>query len=146
MNTGPGFCFLDGSSVRLTDAQLAALYPTVRSYVEEVVNVTLDNVKAGYIPRSFTRDPAWYTDISELIGDYRADGRIPDRVAAKLIDGVERAQRQGEAGHEVAAILFLEEVSLRALWELRRDAATRDAVLRPTQALVALLLAAKRMD
>ncbi len=46
----------------------------------------------------------------------------------------------------MAAILFLEEVSLRALWELRRDAATRDAVLRPTQALVALLLAAKRMD
>ena len=72
--------------------------------------MTLDNVKAGYIPRSFTRDPAWYTDISELIGDYRADGRIPDRVAAKLIDGVERAQRQGEAGHEVLAILFLEEV------------------------------------
>ena len=28
VNTGPGFCFLDGSSVRLTDAQLAALYPT----------------------------------------------------------------------------------------------------------------------
>ena len=146
VNTGPGFCFLDGSSVRLSDAQLAALYPTVRSYVEEVVKVTLDNVKAGYIPRSFTRDPAWYTDISELIGDYRADGRIPDRVAAKLIDGIERAQRQGEAGHEVPAILFLEEVSLRALWELRRDATTRDAVLRPTQALVALLVAAKRMD
>ena len=146
VNTGPGFCFLDGSSVPLTDAQLAALYPTVRSYVEEVVKAALGNVKAGYIPRSFTRDPAWYTDIRELVGDYRADGRIPARVAAKLIDGIERAQRHGQAGNELLAILSLEEVSLRALWELRHDMAARDAVLRPTQALVGLLLAAKRID
>ena len=36
-NTGPGFCFLDGASAPMTDAQLAALYPTVQSYVDKVV-------------------------------------------------------------------------------------------------------------
>ena len=34
-NTGGGFCALDGSSVPLRDAQLAALYPTVQGYVDE---------------------------------------------------------------------------------------------------------------
>jgi hypothetical protein len=144
VNTGPGFCFLDGSSVRLTDAQLDELYPSVRSYVEDFVEVTLDNVEAGYIPRSFTRDPAWYSDIRELIGDYHADGRIADRVAAKLIDGVARAERAGTAGNEPAAILHLAAVDLRARLELRRDAAVRDAVLRPTDALIALLVATRR--
>jgi hypothetical protein len=144
VNTGPGFCFLDGSSVPLTDAQLEELYPTVRSYVKEFVKVTLDNVEAGYIPRSFTRDPAWYSDIRELIGDYHADGRIADRVATKLIDGVARAARAGTAGNELAAIVHLAAVDLRARLELRRDPAVRDAVLRPTDALIALLSAAKR--
>jgi hypothetical protein len=146
VNTGPGFCFLDGSSVPLTDAQLAALYPTVRSYVDPYVKVTLDNVRAGYLPRSFTRDPAWYSDIRELIGDYRAAGRIEDRVAAKLTDAVRRAERFGTAGHELPAIVFLGEAAVRAKLEIRRDAAARDAVLRPTEALIALLAAARHLD
>jgi hypothetical protein len=130
--------------VPLTDAQLEELYPTVRWYVKEFVKVTLDNVEAGYIPRSFTRDPAWYSDIRELIGDYHADGRIADRVATKLIDGVARAARAGTAGNELAAIVHLAAVDLRARLELRRDPAVRDAVLRSTDALIALLSAAKR--
>ena len=146
VNTGPGFCFLDGSSVPLTDAQLAALYPTVRSYVDEFVKVTLDNVKAGYVPRSFTRDPAWYSDIRDLIGEYRANGRIDDPLAARLIDGVERAERHGVAGNEVPAIVFLKHVAFRATLQLWHDAAARDAVLRPTRALIALLRASETRD
>ena len=44
------------------------------------------------------------------------------------------------AGNRLPAIVFLGEVALRARLEIRRDAAARDAVLRPTEALVALLL------
>jgi hypothetical protein len=79
-----------------------------------------------------------------LIGDYHADGRIPDRVAAKLIDGVARAERAGTGGNELAAIVHLAAVDLRSRRELRRDRAVRDAVLRPTEALIALLSAVKR--
>jgi hypothetical protein len=146
VNTGPGFCFLDGSSVPLTDAQLAALYPTVKSYVDEVVKVTLANARAGYIPRSFTRDPAWYSDIRELIDEYRANGRIEDRVAARLIERVRRAEQHGVAGRELPAIVFLEQVALRAKLQIRHDPAARDAVLRPTKALIALLWASKASD
>ena len=69
-NSGGGFCSLDGSSVPLTDAQLATLYPTVQSYVDKVVARTLANAAAGYIPADFTRDPAWYSDIRDLVRDY----------------------------------------------------------------------------
>ena len=71
-NSGGGFCALDGSSVPLRDDQLAALYPTVQGYVDEVVSVTLANAAKGYIPADFTRDPAWYTDIRDLVNQYGA--------------------------------------------------------------------------
>ena len=71
-NSGGGFCALDGSSVPLRDDQLAALYPTVQGYVDEVVSVTLANAEKGYIPADFTRDPAWYTDIRDLVNEYGA--------------------------------------------------------------------------
>lgn len=146
VNTGPGFCFLDGSSVPLTDAQLAALYPTVQSYVDESVKVTLDNVKAGYIPRSFARDPAWYSDIRELIEQYRADGRIEDHVAAKLLDRLDHAERDATASCERAAIAHLEQLAREANRQIERDTTARDAVLRPTEALVALLWAARDLE
>ncbi len=79
VNTGPGFCFLDGSSVPLTDAQLSALYPTIESYVDEVVATTLANAAAGYIPQAFTRDPAWYTDIADWVNEYVAADRLAPR-------------------------------------------------------------------
>ena len=146
VNTGPGFCFLDGRSVPLTDAQLAALYPTVQSYVDEFVEVTLDNVEAGYIPRSFTRDPAWYSDIRELIEQYQADGRIEDDVAARLLDRLDDAAREGMAGSERPAIAHLEQLARWANQLIEGDTAARDAVLRPTEALVALLRAARDFE
>jgi hypothetical protein len=146
VNTGPGFCFLDGSSVPLTDAQLAALYPTVQSYVDEFVAVTLANVRAGYIPRSFTRDPAWYSDIRELIEQYHASGRIDDRIAGKLFDRLARAERRGVAGDEWVASVFLRQLADWADRGIRGDTAARDAVLRPTLALIALLRAVDEME
>ncbi|GFJ77182.1 hypothetical protein Phou_013620 [Phytohabitans houttuyneae] len=67
-NTGPGFCFLDGSSLPLTDAQLATLHPDLASYVDKSVSATRAAIRAGYVPRDVTRDPAWYSDIRELVG------------------------------------------------------------------------------
>ena len=136
-NTGPGFCFLDGSSLPLTDAQLAELYPTVQSYVDKVVPRTLDNAAKGYIPADFTRDPAWYTDIRDLVNDYGT--RIPGAVATRLKASVAKAEEYGTAGDHYTAIFFLEDVAAQATSGIASDAAARDAVLRPTRAIIALL-------
>ncbi|MEV7804574.1 alpha/beta hydrolase domain-containing protein [Microbispora sp. NPDC088329] len=144
-NTGPGFCFLDGSSVPLADAQLAKLYPTVRSYADKVVATTLADAEAGYIPRSFTRDPAWYSGIRDLIGEYVAAGRIAEPVASALEDRLQHAERSGLAGNEPPAIAHLRQLAERADGRIRDDAA-RAGVLRVTQALIALLTEAQKTE
>ena len=136
-NTGPGFCFLDGSSLPLTAAQLATLYPTVQSYVDKVVAKTLANAAAGYIPSDFTRDPAWYSDIRELIGESGA--QIDGAVATRLQASVAKAEEYGTAGDKYTAIFYLEDVAGQAGSRIGGDPAVRDAVLRPTNALIALL-------
>ncbi|MDG4817408.1 alpha/beta hydrolase domain-containing protein [Micromonospora sp. WMMD956] len=143
-NSGPGFCFLDGSSVPLTDAQLATLYPTVRSYVDASVAATLLAADAGHLPRSFTRDPAWYSDLRDLIGEYVAAGRISEYAAARLEDRLRRAEQAGTAGNTARAGALLEQLADRAEKSITRDPAARDAVLRTTEALIALLDAAER--
>lgn len=138
VNTGPGFCFLDGSSLPLTDAQLATLYPNLRSYVDKSVAATRAAVRAGYVPRDVTRDPAWYTDIRELVAEYAAAGRVPAGTAAELDGSLRRAERHGVAGDERAAAVHLLRVVAVAYRDLKADPAARDAVLRPTLALIAL--------
>ncbi|MEV6812273.1 alpha/beta hydrolase domain-containing protein [Micromonospora sp. NPDC051296] len=145
-NTGPGFCFLDGSSLPLSDAQLAALYPTVSSYVDETVAVTMANVRAGYLPGAVTRDPAWYSDIRELIGEYVAAGRITERVGSQLEVRLRAAERAGVDGRDRPAIVLLGHLADRADALITGDPGARDAVLRVTEALVALLDEAKRAD
>jgi len=49
VNSGPGFCRLNGSYVPLDAATIANLYPTHESYVAKVKSVTAANLKAGYI-------------------------------------------------------------------------------------------------
>ena len=132
-----GFCALDGSSVPLSEAQLAELYPTVQSYVDKVVTRTLDNAAKGYIPADFTRDPARYTDIRDLINEYGP--RIDSGVAARLRASVAKAEEYGTAGDKYTAIFFLEDVAAQAGSRIQGDAAARDAVLRPTRAIIALL-------
>ncbi|WP_089243976.1 alpha/beta hydrolase domain-containing protein [Asanoa hainanensis] len=137
-NSGPGFCFLDGSSLPLTDTQLAALYPTVLSYASPSVTATASAVRAGYVPRSVSRDPAWYSDLRYLIDDHAAAGRIPARVATDLRASLARAEREGTAGHDLTAIVHLALVSLQATLRVP-DPATRAAILRETSALTGVL-------
>ncbi|MEU7959783.1 alpha/beta hydrolase domain-containing protein [Micromonospora humida] len=145
-NTGPGFCFLDGSSVPLTDAQLAARHPTVGAYVDASVAATLAAADAGYLPASFTRDPAWYSDLRDLITEYVAAGRITDYVAARLEDRLQRAEQAGTAGNAARAGELLGQLADRARQRITGDPAARDAVLRVTEALIALLDAAERRN
>ena len=136
-NTGPGFCFLDGASAPMTDAQLAALYPTVQSYVDKVVAKTLDNAAKGYIPADFTRDPAWYTDIRDTINDYGT--RVSDASGTRLKASIAKAEEYGTAGDKYTAIFFLQDVATQANTLLASDVAVRDNVLRQARAVIALL-------
>src|SRR6185295_18861831 len=49
VNSGPGFCRLNGSHEPFDAATMAKLYPTRAGYVEKVKSVTAANLKAGYI-------------------------------------------------------------------------------------------------
>ena len=49
VNSGPGFCRLNGSYEAFTPEKLAALYPTRAAYVAKVKDATRKNLKAGYI-------------------------------------------------------------------------------------------------
>lgn len=48
-NSGESFCFLFGTHVPFTDAELSALYASHGQYVSRVARVNDDNVAAGYI-------------------------------------------------------------------------------------------------
>jgi hypothetical protein len=135
-NSGGGFCALDGSSLPLTDAQLATLYPTVQSYVDKVVATTLDNAAKGYIVKDFTRDPAWYTDIRDLVNDYGV--RIDAATGARLKASAAKAEEYGTADDKYTAIFFLEDIASQATSRIS-DAAVRDGVLRQAEAVIALL-------
>jgi len=98
LNSGPGFCFLDGGSVPVDDATLASWYPDEDAYVAEVVDVTADAVAAGHVHDGFAQDPSWYTDVVELVQERVADGRISGRPADRLVTRVERAADAADAG------------------------------------------------
>ena len=49
VNSGPGFCRLNGSYDPFTPDKLASLYPAHAAYVAKVKDVTDKNLKAGYI-------------------------------------------------------------------------------------------------
>ena len=85
----------------MTDAQLAALYPTVQSYVDKIVAKTLANAAAGYIPKDFTRDPAWYTDIRDAVNDNAA--RIDSGVAGQLRASAATRRGARRRGRQVRA-------------------------------------------
>ncbi|GIF73950.1 alpha/beta hydrolase domain-containing protein [Asanoa siamensis] len=137
-NTGPGFCFLDGSSVPLSEPQLAALYPTVWSYAAPSVAATSAAVRSGYVPRTVSRDPAWYSDLRDLIADHAAAGRITPEAAKSLGTLLREAERDGVAGRDLAAIVHLAQLSLHATLRVP-DAAARTSVLRSTSALSGVL-------
>ena len=49
VNSGPGSCVLAGSYQPFDDAALNGLYPDQLTYVTQVIQVTLDNLKAGFL-------------------------------------------------------------------------------------------------
>jgi Alpha/beta hydrolase domain len=49
MNSGPGFCRLYGSYEPFDSATLRAMYPNHAMYVSQGVDVTLDNLSAGFL-------------------------------------------------------------------------------------------------
>jgi len=119
------------------DEQLAAMYPTVQSYVDKIVASTVANAEKGYIPADFTRDPAWYTDIRDTISDYGA--RVSDASGTRLKASIAKAEEYGTAGDKYTAIFFLQDVASQANSLLAGDVAVRDNVLRQARAVIALL-------
>jgi hypothetical protein len=141
-NTGPGFCFLDGSSLPIDDAALAAMYPSQSAYVDEVVAVTRANVEAGYISESFMQDAAWYSDLDYLIGDYLAADRLAPHVAASLRDRLDRAERLALQGSETRAAGYVQQLLARINNQVKGDAddaLVRASLARQAAALVGLL-------
>ena len=135
-NTGPGFCFLDGASAPMTDAQLAALYPTVQSYVDKVVAKTLDNAAKGYIPAtSRVTRPCTPTSRHHR----RLGPRVSDASGTRLKASIAKAEEYGTAGDKYTAIFFLQDVATQANTLLASDVAVRDSVLRQARAVIALL-------
>ncbi|AEG43830.1 alpha/beta hydrolase domain-containing protein [Isoptericola variabilis] len=103
LNAGPGFCFLDGASTPVDDATLATWYPDAREHADAVVAATRAAHEAGHLHDDFAADPAWYTDVVELVGDRVDAGRVDARVGARIQDRMERALVAADAGDWQAA-------------------------------------------
>ncbi len=121
LNTGPGFCFLDGSSVPVDDATLASWYPDEDAYVDMVVGATADAIAAGHLHGDVARDPAWYDDVVELVEARVADGRVSARAADRIIERVERAAEEADAGNLRFAARWMKQADVFAEHQLRGD-------------------------
>ncbi|MBY5163329.1 alpha/beta hydrolase domain-containing protein [Salsipaludibacter albus] len=139
LNSGPGFCFLDGSSVPVDDATLADWYPDSDDYVDEVVAVTANAVANGWLHDDFARDPAWYTDVVELVEARTADGRLDDRATDRLLDRVHQAADAADDGDLRAARRWMRQADVFAERQLRGDADAIATVSRGTAAVVGIL-------
>ncbi|MBD5785781.1 hypothetical protein IF650_06265 [Cellulosimicrobium terreum] len=102
-NAGPGFCFLDGGSTPVDDATLADWYPDPQAYADDVVASTRAAVEAGYVPAEVAADPAWYTDVVELVGDRVTAGTIDEAVGAQVQALMRDALDAADAGDWAAA-------------------------------------------
>ncbi|MCB7135692.1 alpha/beta hydrolase domain-containing protein [Cellulosimicrobium marinum] len=102
-NAGPGFCFLDGGSTPVDDATLADWYPDPQVYADDVVASTRAAVEAGYVPAEVAADPAWYTDVVELVGDRVTGGTIDAAVGEQVQDLMREALDAADAGDWAAA-------------------------------------------
>ena len=121
----------------MTDEQLAALYPTVQSYVDKIVAKTLANAAAGYIPRGLhARSRVVHGHPRRRQRQRRADRQRRRRPAARERRCAPRSTAR--AGDKYLAMLDLDLIADLASHSIA-NAAARDAVLRPTKAASALL-------
>ena len=68
VNSGPGFCRLFGTFQTFDEARLAGLYPNHFTYVRQVIDATVDNLKSGFIvleDAAATILEAWQSDIGK---------------------------------------------------------------------------------
>ena len=138
VNTGPGFCFLDGSSVPLADDVLAALYPSPEGYAGQVAAATAHAVEQGHVPANVAVDQAWYSDLGHLVDELVAAERIPAELARGITALAEAAGQHADNGELDAAVERLEDVvSLVEASDAETDA--RDALLRQALAALAVL-------
>ncbi|ROP44637.1 alpha/beta hydrolase domain-containing protein [Pseudokineococcus lusitanus] len=139
LNTGPGFCFLDGASAPVDDATLASWYPDEDAYVAGVVGATADAVAAGHLHDGFAQDPAWYSDVVEAVEERVADGRLSGRAAERLVGRVERAAAAADAGDLRAAAREMRLADGVAERQLRGDGDAVATVARSTAAVRAVV-------
>ena len=140
-NTGPGFCFLDGSSLPLTDAQLADALPDRAVLRRQGRRADARQRREGLHPGATSRAIRRGTRTSATWSTTTARGS-PSAAAARL----RRQRRQGRGvrhgGRQVHGDLLPRATSPRRRRSgIPGDAAARDAVLRPTKAIIALLQA-----
>ncbi|WP_454083509.1 alpha/beta hydrolase domain-containing protein [Georgenia sp. Marseille-Q6866] len=138
VNSGPGFCFLDGSSTPLAEDVLGELYPTPEAYAEQVAVATEHAVEQGYVPADVAVDQAWYSDLAYLVGDLATDGRIPEALAGALTTAAGQALRHADDGELDLAVEQLELVVAQVSGSDVDDAA-QAAVLRQAMAALAVL-------
>jgi len=138
VNSGPGFCFLDGSSVPLPEDVLAERYPSPDDYADQVAAATVRAVEAGHVPANVAVDQAWYSDLGYLVDDLAAEGRVPAALAAELTALADRAHRYADDGELDDAVQQLELV-VAAVEGSDADAAARAALLRQAAAALAVL-------
>ena len=139
LNSGPGFCFLDGSSVPVDDATLAQWYPDEETYVDEVVVATAAAVAAGHLHNGFAQDPAWYTDVVELVEARTADGRLEAGAAGRIVERTERAAAAADAGDLQAARRWMRQADVFADRQLRGDEDAIATVSRATAAVIGII-------
>ncbi|WP_380167770.1 alpha/beta hydrolase domain-containing protein [Jannaschia sp. R86511] len=139
LNTGLGFCFLDGGSVPVDDATLASWYPDEDAYVAQVVAATRGAVAAGYLHAGLAQDPAWYSDVVELVEARTADGRLARPAADRLVERVEQAADAADAGNLRAAARWMRLADAVAERQLRGDEDARATVARSTAAVVGVI-------
>ena len=139
LNSGPGFCFLDGSSVPVDDATLAQWYPDEETYVDEVVEATAAAVAAGHLHNGFAQDPAWYTDLVELVEARTADGRLEAGAAGRIVERIERAAAAADAGDLQAARRWMRQADVFADRQLRGDEDAIATVSRATAAVIGII-------
>jgi hypothetical protein len=139
LNSGPGFCFLDGSSVPVDDATLALWYPDEETYVDQVVSATADAAAAGHLHDGFARDPAWYTDVIELVEARVADGWLEDGATGRVVERIERAAAAADAGDLQAARRWMRQADVFADRQLRGDEDAIATVSRATAAVIGII-------
>ncbi len=139
LNSGPGFCFLDGGSTPVDDATLASWYPDEDAYVAMVVGATADAMTAGHLHDGVAQDPAWYTDVMELVEARTADGRLDARAADRLVERVEQAAAAADAGNMRAAARWMQLADAVAERQLRGDEDAVATVARSTAAVAGVI-------